>query len=75
VIRARRDEYEGYLRQIIRAGFASGEFAAGDERLLALHVLSLLNWTYQWYSPGGTLNADDLAERFFGILMDGIESR
>src|SRR5215212_6309407 len=52
LIRARRDEYEGYLRQIIRTGVVSGEFAAGDERLIGLHVLSLLNWTYQWYGPG-----------------------
>jgi len=75
VIRARRDEYEDALRQIIRAGVASGEFAAADERLIGLHVLSLLNWTYQWYSPGGTWNADDLAEQFFETLMRGLEPR
>jgi len=75
VIRARRDEYEDALRQIIRAGVASGEFAAADERLIGLHVLSLLNWTYQWYSPGGTWNADDLAEHFYDVLMRGLEPR
>jgi len=75
VIRARRDEYEGTLRQIISAGVANGEFAAADERLIGLHVLSLLNWTYQWYSPGGTWNADDLAEQFYDVLMRGLEPR
>jgi TetR/AcrR family transcriptional regulator, cholesterol catabolism regulator len=74
-IRARRDEYEGILRQIIRAGVASGEFTPGDERLIGLHILSLLNWTYQWYKLGGTWNADDLAAQFFDLLMRGLEPR
>lgn len=75
LIRARRDEYEGYLRQVIRAGVASGEFAAADERLIGLHALSLLNWTYQWYQPGGTWNAQELAKLFFDLLMRGLEPR
>jgi AcrR family transcriptional regulator len=74
-IRARRDEYEGMLRQIIRAGVERGEFAAADERAIGLHVLSLLNWAYQWYSPGGTWSADDLAGQFFDLLMHGLEPR
>jgi AcrR family transcriptional regulator len=75
VVRARRDEYESYVRRIIRDGIVAGEFAPRDERLIGLHVLSLLNWTYQWYAPGGTWNADQLADRFFDLLMGGLEPR
>ena len=75
IIQARRDEYEGHVRRIIRAGVVAGEFAPGDERLIGLHVLSLLNWTYQWYSPGGTWNAHELADQFFELLMRGLEPR
>jgi AcrR family transcriptional regulator len=75
VIRSRRDEYEGCVRQIIRSGVAGGEFAPGDERLIGIQVLSLLNWTYQWYIPGGTWNADTLADDFFDLLMRGLEPR
>jgi AcrR family transcriptional regulator len=74
-IRQRRDEYEGYVRRIIRAGIERGEFAPGDERLIGLHVLSLLNWTYQWYRPGGTWNAENLADHLFDQLMRGLEPR
>ncbi|HEU5099948.1 MAG TPA: TetR/AcrR family transcriptional regulator [Roseiflexaceae bacterium] len=74
-IRARRDQYEAYVRRIIREGVAAGEFTPYDERLLGLQILSVLNWTYQWYSPGGTWNADELAERFFELLMRGMEPR
>src|SRR5262249_11606976 len=51
-IRARRDQYESYVRHIIRDGVMAGELAPHDERLVGLSVLSLLNWTYQWYTPG-----------------------
>jgi AcrR family transcriptional regulator len=74
-IRRRRDEYEGYVRRIIHAGVASGEFAPADERLIGLHVLSLLNWTYQWYRPDGTWNAEQLADHYFELLMRGLEPR
>lgn len=74
-IRARRDEYEAYVRQIIRDGVAAGEFAPHDERLIGLSVLSLLNWTYQWYTPGGTWNAEQLADQFFDLLARGLEPR
>ena len=70
-----RDEYEGYLRRIIRAGIDQGEFAAGDERLISLQVLSLLNWTYQWFRPDGSLSAEELADRFFEQVMCGLEPR
>lgn len=74
-IKRHRDEYEGFVRQIIHAGIASGEFAPGDERLISIHVLSLLNWTYQWYDPRGTLSATDLADRLFAQVMCGLEPR
>lgn len=75
VIRARRDKYESYVRAILREGVAAGEFAAYDERLVGVEILALLNWTYQWYKPGGTWNADELAERFFELLMRGLQPR
>jgi TetR/AcrR family transcriptional regulator, cholesterol catabolism regulator len=74
-IRARRDEYESYVRQIIRDGVVASEFAPHDERLVGLYVLSLLNWTYQWYAPGGTWNAHELADQFFDLLARGLEPR
>jgi AcrR family transcriptional regulator len=74
-ILARRDEYESYVRRIIRDGVAAGEFAPYDERLIGLHVLSLVNWTYQWYAPGGTWNADELTDQYFNLLMRGLEPR
>lgn len=75
VIKRHRDEYEGYVRQIIQAGVASGEFGPLDERLASLQVLSVLNWTYQWFAPDGRLSAEQLADHFFALLMSGMEPR
>ena len=70
-----RDEYEQSVRTIIRAGVMAGEFAPVDERLAALQVLSVLNWTYQWYKRDGTLDAVELADRYFELVMGGLEAR
>jgi TetR/AcrR family transcriptional regulator, cholesterol catabolism regulator len=70
-----RDEYEDYLRRIIRAGIDDGEFAATDPRLVARQVLSLLNWTYQWYRQDGPLAAEELADHFYETLMCGLAPR
>ncbi|NJM06481.1 TetR/AcrR family transcriptional regulator [Candidatus Gracilibacteria bacterium] len=75
VIRQQRDEYDEFLRAILRSGIASGEFAAMDEKLVSLQILSQLNWSYQWYRPEGPLNSEDLAEAFFEIVMRGLEPR
>ncbi len=75
IIKRHRDEYEDYVRQIIHAGITNGEFVADDERLVARQVLSLLNWTYQWYRPDGPLNPDELANRFYRMVMYGLEPR
>ncbi len=74
-IKHHRDEYEHSVRAIIRAGMESGEFIAVDERLAGLEVLSLLNWSYQWYRPGGEWSADELADRFFDLVMCGLRPR
>ena len=48
-----------------------GEFRTDlDDAAAALLVLSALNWAYTWLSPGR--DTDDLADRFFGTLLDGV---
>ena len=74
-IKHHRDEYESCVRAIISAGIEAGDFAPVDERLAGLQVLSLLNWSYQWYRPDGGWSADELAGRFYELLMCGLRPR
>ena len=41
-----------------------------DAGAAALLVLSAANWAYTWLRPGR--DTDELADRFTGILVDGI---
>jgi AcrR family transcriptional regulator len=74
-ITAHRDEYESYLRRILSAGVACGQFAAGDERLLSKFIFSALNWTYQWYRPDGPLSAEQLADAYYEYVMAGLAAK
>lgn len=71
-----RDEYERAWRQIIADGVHEGAFRADlDVRFAALSLLSVANWAYQWFDPRGPLGADDAADRFMSIVLDGIVTR
>jgi AcrR family transcriptional regulator len=75
---ARRDEivaerrrYEERIRELFREGRELSEFRADlDEGIAALLLLSAANWAYTWLQPGR--DTDELADRFFALLVDGI---
>ena len=66
-----RRRYEGRYRALFREGRDLGELRSDlDDATAALLALSAANWAYTWLRPGG--DTDELADRFFGILVDGI---
>jgi AcrR family transcriptional regulator len=75
---ARRDEivaerrrYEERIRAYFREGRDLGVLRSDlDEATAALLVLSAGNWAYTWLRPGR--DTDELADRFFTLLLDGI---
>ncbi|HKT47324.1 MAG TPA: TetR/AcrR family transcriptional regulator [Candidatus Acidoferrales bacterium] len=69
---AKRDRYEDGVRQLIAGGIRNGEFAACDAALAARAILGALNWSVRWYRPGGTLSANEIAERFADFLIRGL---
>jgi hypothetical protein len=40
-------------------------------RAAAFALLGMINWIYQWYRPGGTLNGDALVRQFTEIFFHG----
>jgi AcrR family transcriptional regulator len=75
---ARRDEivaerrrYEERIRDLFREGRELSELRADlDESVAALLLLSAANWAYTWLQPGR--NTDELADRFYALLVDGM---
>ncbi len=69
---AYRRKYEELLSRIIREGIESGVFRPVDERFVRLLVLSVVNWTYQWYRADGPLSPEQVADQFYAIISQGL---
>jgi AcrR family transcriptional regulator len=68
---AERRRYEERIRELFREGRDLGELRADlDVNAAALLFLSAANWAYTWLAAGAS--TDSLADRFYGLLLDGI---
>ncbi|MCA1840666.1 MAG: TetR/AcrR family transcriptional regulator [Actinomycetota bacterium] len=75
-INNKRRRYENVVESLICEGIASGAFAPDlDARFATLTFLSTVNWLYQWYDPDGQLTAQQVANRFAEILIQGFTNR
>jgi AcrR family transcriptional regulator len=74
-VRQARDGYEalvaGTVGRAQRAGALRRDVTA---RHLTLGLLNLLNWTMFWYSPGGDLTPEELAEVLADLYLNGAGS-
>lgn len=75
-IKKRREQFRLNIEEIIRRGAKTGEFRKQlRPDMTALAVLGITNWTYQWFNASGELAADELAELYSSIVLDGINDR
>jgi TetR/AcrR family transcriptional regulator, cholesterol catabolism regulator len=66
-----RRRYEERFRALFREGRELGELRTDlDDQAAVLLVLSAANWAYTWLPREA--DTDELANRFFAILVDGI---
>ncbi len=72
---ASRDRWEEGLRSVISRGVETGEFRAVDVRITSIALTSMLNWAYVWYSPGGELSVEQLADQYTELLVAGLRPR
>jgi AcrR family transcriptional regulator len=74
VLTARR-QFEDVIDRTIRRGVDAGVFDVDDRRLAVLAFLGMINYTYQWFDPAGSMTADDVARTFATYFLRGIERR
>lgn len=67
-----RDQYENILRQCIQRGIEKGEFRELDVNITSIFIISTLIRSRMWFSPGGRLSVDELAEAVLDIFINGI---
>jgi AcrR family transcriptional regulator len=73
VIVEERDEYENFLRDLIKAGHRDGTVCRDLEpKLSAITILGMLNWLYQWYRPEGEWSATAIANAYGDFVVAGL---
>src|ERR671934_2569894 len=70
-ILAERRRYEERFRALFQEGRDLGELRTDlDDSTATLLALSAANWAYTWITPA--TDTDELADRFFAFLLDGM---
>lgn len=72
LIARKRDEYEGFVEAVIRHGVEAGDFREVDPRLATLMLFGTVNWSYQWFQPGGRLGPRELAYVMWDQFLKGV---
>jgi TetR/AcrR family transcriptional regulator, cholesterol catabolism regulator len=71
----KRDFYEQMIARIIAEGSSGGAFVAVRPELAARAVLGMANWGYTWFQADGEMSADEVAEVFADIALQGLLTR
>ena len=67
-----RDSYGAIWQDILAAAHTRGEFRTSANLTLArLFILGALNWTVEWFKPGGR-TIEDVAREFASFVLDGL---
>jgi AcrR family transcriptional regulator len=74
VVRARRQQYQELVEDVLNRGIAAGEFRQVDVRLAGLTILGACNWGYQWFRPG-VARSRDVAYAMCDLLVGGLSPR
>lgn len=72
----RNIEFRDLWTSILSDGVRIGVFRADLDVEVTYRFIRDTVWVaVRWYSPGGTLTAEDVAEQYLGILLDGIAAK
>ena len=68
----KRDAYERMVQEILANGAASGAFIDIPPKIASKAILAMANWGYTWFNPDGPMSADEVADIFAGIALQGL---
>lgn len=67
------NRFEKAVRSIIQEGMQSGVFRDDvPVNLAANAIFGVVNWTHRWYDPGGRNSAEEIADAFCKIVLQGL---
>lgn len=68
----RRDRFEHLWRDLIAEGMEAGIFYCADPSLAGRAILGVLNWTVTWYRHNGPSSAEEIADQFTNLFLNGL---
>jgi len=71
---ASQRNYEAGWTTILQQGEASGDFVFENLSITRLAILSLHNYTMNWFQPSGALTPEQISQHYCGIVLGGIAS-
>ncbi|OXM58125.1 TetR family transcriptional regulator [Amycolatopsis thailandensis] len=72
----RNTEFRKLWNAILTDGIAAGAFREDLDVELTYRFIRDTVWVaVRWYNPDGSLSADDVAQQYLGILLDGIATK
>jgi AcrR family transcriptional regulator len=69
---ARKKRYIRFLEKTLRELVMRKVARRVDATVAAFAILGMVNWTYQWYRPGGRLTEERLAKQMTQLFLHGL---
>jgi TetR/AcrR family transcriptional regulator, cholesterol catabolism regulator len=72
LILQRKREYDAIIESAYQAGVDKGVFRSDVPTAVAVRgILGMCNWLYTWYKEDGPLSAEEIANHYVSLLMQG----
>lgn len=63
--------YDAKFWETYQSGVAAGAFRDLPVHIVIGGMLGMCNWLYTWYSPKGPMSAEEIANHFVELVVDG----
>ena len=68
--------YQRLWAELLQQGVATGELRYDlDTKVTGYAILGMCNWIYRWYNPHGALSAENVADIFTKLVLEGLTQR
>jgi TetR/AcrR family transcriptional regulator, cholesterol catabolism regulator len=74
-VRGKRKAFERLLDQLLERGELAGTLHFADRQLALLGLLAMVNYTPQWYRPGGRLSSQQVADGYCDLVLEEHRAR
>jgi AcrR family transcriptional regulator len=65
--------YQQLWATLLEQGVATGEVRSDlDVKVTGYAILGMCNWVYRWYNPQGALSAEEIADIFTRLVLEGL---